>query len=87
VEPSLGGRAVSPNEELAVARAERYLCQVRLRQAASERDNLRTDLAEARAELEYWRTLAEYRERRLIERQAGTDAKIEPIRAKLRRGG
>jgi hypothetical protein len=57
---------------------------VRLHQAATERDNLRAEIAEARAEVEYWRTLAEYREKRLIERQEGPDAKIEPIRAKMR---
>jgi hypothetical protein len=63
----------SPPDELAVARVERELWAARLRRAEAERDGLRVDLAEAMAQAEYWRTLAEYRERRLVERQDNCD--------------
>jgi hypothetical protein len=69
LDPSENRRTAQPHDELIVARAERDLCQVRLRQSEAERDNLRADLAEALGQVEYWRTLAEYRERRLVERQ------------------
>jgi hypothetical protein len=69
LEPSDVKRIARPHDELVVARAERDLCLVRLRQAEVDRDKLRADLAEALGQVEYWRTLAEYRERRLVERQ------------------
>lgn len=71
------GRAVRPSDELAVARTERDLCRARLRQAEAERDHLRADLVEALAQLEYWRTLAEYRQKRLVERQDNPEGKAE----------
>jgi hypothetical protein len=57
---------------------------VRLNQARTERDNLRSDLAEARAQVEYWRTLAEYRERRLVERQESPEAKTASRHDRIR---
>ncbi len=84
MESSRESRSVSPNDELAVARAERDLCLVRLNQARTERDNLRSDLAEARAQVEYWRTLAEYRERRLVERQESPEAKTASRHDRIR---
>lgn len=61
------------HDELAVTRAERDICLARLRQTEAERDRLRTELAEALGQAEYWRTLAEYRERRLVERNEGLE--------------
>ena len=83
LEPSENRRSVRPQDELVVARAERDLWLVRLRQTEGERDNLRADLAEALAQIEYWRTLAEYRERRLTDRQDSSDNKSDarPVRA------
>ena len=83
MEPSANRRSVRPQDELVVARAERDLWLVRLRQTEGERDNLRADLAEALAQIEYWRTLAEYRERRLTDRQDSSDGKSDarPVRA------
>ena len=83
MEPSENRRSVRPQDELVVARAERDLWLVRLRQTEGERDNLRADLAEALAQIEYWRTLAEYRERRLTDRQDSSDNKSDarPVRA------
>jgi hypothetical protein len=78
VEPSQQQRSVEPRDELAVTRAERDLWLIRLRQAEAERESLRADLIEALAQVEYWRTLAEYRERRLVERQDNTEAGGEP---------
>jgi len=78
VEPSQQRRSVQPCDELAVTRAERDLWLVRLRQAEAERERLRADLIEALAQVEYWRTLAEYRERRLVERQDNTETMDEP---------
>jgi hypothetical protein len=74
---------VQPRDELAVTRAERDLWLVRLRQAELERDGLRANLAEALAHVEYWRTLAEYREKRLVERQDLPDRKRGAPRAAL----
>ncbi|MGO9581429.1 MAG: hypothetical protein ACLP36_01330 [Acidimicrobiales bacterium] len=71
------GRAPRQSDELAVARTERDLCRARLRQAEAERDHLRADLVEALAQLEYWRTLAEYRQKRLVERQDNPEGKAE----------
>lgn len=63
-----GGRDAGRADELAVTRAERDLCLVRIHQGDLDRAKLRADLAEALEQVEYWRTLAEYRERRLLER-------------------
>ncbi|MGA3353011.1 MAG: hypothetical protein ABSD85_07480 [Acidimicrobiales bacterium] len=71
-------QAIEPLDELAVTRAERDLWLVRLRQAEAEGESLRADLVEALAQVEYWRTLAEYRERRLVERQDSADGGGEP---------
>jgi hypothetical protein len=38
---------------------------------------LRADLVEALAQLEYWRTLAEYRQKRLVERRDNPEGKAE----------
>lgn len=65
---SCSARAVTPGNELTVTRAERDLCLARLQQLDADRAKLRADLAEALEQVEYWRTLAEYRERRLVER-------------------
>lgn len=62
-----------PGDELSVAQLERDLWMARLRRAEAERDGLRATLAEAIGQVEYWRTLAEYRERRLVERQANLE--------------
>jgi len=78
LEPPQSEHPVKPRDELAVTRAERDLWLVRLRQAEAERDTLRTNLAEALAQVEYWRTLAEYRERRLVERQDSPELASEP---------
>ena len=87
LETSESRRGVRPEDELVVARAERDLWLVRLRQTEAARDNLRTDLAEALAQIEYWRTLAEYRERRLVERQDSSDGKGEARPVRALRGG
>jgi len=68
------GCTVRRDDELAALRAERDLWWARLRQAEAERDGLRAQLAKALDQVEYWRTLADYRESRLVERQAGTDS-------------
>jgi hypothetical protein len=74
----LQGRwTVRTDDELATVRRERDHRQARLRQAEAERDALRADIAEALDQVEYWRTLAEYRERRLTERQDGEDTERE----------
>ena len=65
---SRDAHGAGPADELTVTRAERDLCLVRLHQAEGDRARLRADLAEALDQVEYWRTLAEYRERRLVER-------------------
>ena len=63
-----GAPVARPADELTIARAERDLCLARLHQADADHAKLRADLAEALEQVEYWRTLAEYRERRLVER-------------------
>jgi len=63
-----GAPVARPADELTVARAERDLSLARLHQADADHAKLRADLAEALEQVEYWRTLAEYRERRLVER-------------------
>lgn len=68
--PDRGGRAPDRRDEATIACAERDLCLVRLRQAEAERKKLRAELAEALEQVEHWRTLAEYREKRLVERLA-----------------
>jgi hypothetical protein len=81
VEPTERDTA-SKRDELAVTRAECDIWLARLRQAEVERDRLRADLADALGQVEYWRTLAEYRERRLVERRDGTDVSSEAGLAK-----
>ena len=68
VESSERDHSPRQRDELAVTRAERDIWLARLRQTEVERDRLRVDLADALGQAEYWRTLAEYRERRLVER-------------------
>jgi chromosome segregation ATPase len=72
-ERSQGRRTVRTDDELATVRRERDHRQARLREVEAERDELRADIAEALDQVEYWRTLAEYRERRLTKRQDGED--------------
>jgi hypothetical protein len=77
VEPAERDHSARQHDELAVTRAERDIWLARLRQAEVERDRLRADLADALGQAEYWRTLAEYRERRLVERQEVLDTPSE----------
>jgi hypothetical protein len=64
---------VLESQELATVRAERDHYRDRLRETEAEQNDLRADLADALGQVEHWRTLAEYRERRLAERRDGTD--------------
>ncbi len=84
-ERSQGQRTVRTDDELAIVRRERDHRQTRLCQAEPERDEFRADIAGALDQVEYWRTLAEYRERRLTERQDGEDTGRERRRDKNRR--
>jgi hypothetical protein len=70
------------NDELLVALAELQQYRAELRRAEVEQNNLRAALAEALAQIEHWRTLAEYRKSRLVERQ---DSPGEPPLVRDRR--
>lgn len=62
------GPAVACHNGETVARAERDLYLARLKQAEAEQLRLKAELSEALEQIEHWRTLAEYREKRLVER-------------------
>jgi len=69
VQGSQRGRAISISDQLAIVSAERDRCRALLCKAEADRAHLHADLADALAEVEHWRTLAEYRENRLVDRQ------------------
>lgn len=63
------------NDDLLVVLAELQDLRADLRRTESERNKLRADVAEALEQIEHWRTLAEYRKSRLVERQ---EPAVEP---------
>jgi hypothetical protein len=69
VEPFQFGRAARMSNRPAIVRARPDDCRVKFCEIEAERNNLRADLAEALEQVEHWRTLAEYRGSRLVERQ------------------
>ena len=58
---------MSESDELAFLRGELDRYRTKLRETQIERDRLRVELRDALSQLEYWRTLAEYRETMLDE--------------------
>ncbi|MGO9149112.1 MAG: hypothetical protein ACLP1E_12360 [Acidimicrobiales bacterium] len=69
VEPFQLGRAARMRDGPTVVRARPDGCRAKFCEIEAERNNLRADLAEALEQVEGWRTLAEYRGSRLVERQ------------------
>ena len=61
----------------AFLRSELDRHRTKLRETQIERDRLRVELRDALSKLEYWRTLAEYRETMLDELRENTDRRRE----------
>ena len=61
------------SKELALARDEQVRNRTLLKEAQVESDRLRVELRDARGQIEYWRTLAEYRKAVLDAQGDSTD--------------
>ena len=66
------------SDELASFRSEREQYRTQLSELKAERDRLLMELREALRQIEHWRTLAEYRERMLVDQREGIDRRREP---------
>ena len=65
----VAGYSVSETDELASGQGELDHYRTQLRETQAERDRLRAELRDVLNQLEYWRTLAEYREAMLDEQR------------------
>jgi hypothetical protein len=65
----VAGYSVSETDELASGQGELDHYRTRLAEIQVEMDRLRVELRDALAQVEYWRTLAEYRKAMLDERR------------------
>jgi len=74
---------MSTDEEPAGIRRALAQCRAQLRRAEEERNDLRADLSRALDQAEHWRTLAEYRERRLLEQDGGDVERIRRLATDL----
>lgn len=65
-------------DELAFVRDERDHFRAQLKEIQLERDRLRGEIRDALSQVEYWRTLAEYRKGMLDAEKKDKDASQEP---------